>query len=559
MIRKNILIFFLLVLSTSAFAEQKVQSKIERVTVFLNGAQVFRTAKVNLKAGNNTLVIEDISPYIQKESIQVKTGGDYQLLDAKYNLFYPKPEPSKKVPDDIEMQILRLEETLVEISFDLNHNKETYSALQKEKKMLWDNKLMNAQGKSDSLPILISSLGFFKDYMADLEKRVYDNRREEYVLLQRRKTTQEKVNELRNYKQQFERPAQQKTVHQIMIDVSAERATTGFIEVSYLVTNAGWRPSYDLRVISNDKPMEFTYKAEVFQSTGNEWHNIELAVSTSDPFKRNQMPLFNPFYVNLMYPHQVGRSSYGIPMTESVAADGVSDMKKPSMREQNEAMLDMSAKAVRPAAVARVAVKPVHVEFTSRHRHDIASDGKVNNVLLKDYEVDGKIDHMTIPRLEQKAYLIASMVDWEVLNLLPGKANLFLEDTYVGKTYLNPQFSEDTMRITMGQDEAIFIDRKKLGCVTSSSLLGGKKTKEYTYEISLRNNKTRSVMVKVLDQIPLSNNEEVEVELVDAEGATYTKSLGKMEWDLELDPKEEYKIIFKYKVTYPSEKVLSGV
>ena len=539
--------------------EIDVKTEVHKAIVFLNGAQVHRKIKMNLKAGQNRLVFRELSPYINAGSIQVKMGGKIQLLDASHRLFYPQPE-EKKLPAGINLQIEGLIEKLDILGFDMQLNRAELEGLKKEKKILWDNKLMNGSTGSDSLPILQQSLLFFKEYIGQLDVRVNENRKKDYVFQKKKVALTTELSELKTYKAQFERAATTKTENQVLVDCQAEIGGYATVEISYFVNNAGWRPTYDLRVNGIDQPMEFTYKAEVFQNTGINWGNVDLTVSTTDPFSGKLLPIFNPVYVRLGNPYQI-QGAYGHNAKNARAKDNNAMQFRSTneVRMENDEVTSMSDMGVRPAAIADVAIKPIHVEFNSRYKHDVPSDGRHHTVLLKDYEVDALYEHKTLPRNVSKAYLIAKVVDWENLNLLPGKANLFLEDTYVGQTTINPNIGIDTLQIDMGTDESVFVSRKKLACETSKNLLGTRKTKIYTYEIKVRNNKNALVNISVVDQIPLSSNEEIEIELSEAKKAKFDTKTGRLEWNVDLEPKEEVTLVFKYEVEFPDDKVLAGL
>jgi uncharacterized protein (TIGR02231 family) len=154
-------------------------------------------------------------------------------------------------------------------------------------------------------------------------------------------------------------------------------------------------------------------------------------------------------------------------------------------------------------------------------------------------------------------FLLAQIADWEKLNLLPGEANIIFEGTYIGKSFVDPSSTQDTLNLTMGRDKRVVVKREKLMDFSSVKFLGSNKKQIFTYEITVKNNKKEAINILLKDQYPLSQNKEIEVELLQSDGAAVNTETGVVNWKLQLAPNESKKVRISYSVKYPKDKVLN--
>ena len=204
-----------------------------------------------------------------------------------------------------------------------------------------------------------------------------------------------------------------------------------------------------------------------------------------------------------------------------------------------------------------VANKTLNVNFDIDIPYDVPTNGKEQTATLQIIDVNTLYRHYAVPKLDDDAYLLAKLSDWEKLNLLPGEANIILEGTYVGKTYIDPGNAADTLNITLGHDKRVVINRKKLEDYSSVKFLGSNKLQKFTYEITVKNNKSEAVNILLKDQYPLSTNKEIEVELTESANAVINKDNGSLAWQLSLSPNEAKTFRFSYTVKYPKERTIN--
>ena len=292
---KKILTALLLSIATSVFAgnEKPVKSNIKNVTVFLQGAQVYRTAPVSLSPGVTDLIFENVSPYINAQSIQAGGKGSFIILEVKHDIKYPAPPKveANALPKEIVREINLIEDSLKEQSFTWDELNDEKFALNLEKDMILKNKLTRGEGKSDSLPMLIDAMEFFRKKLSDINDRLSKIKRAEYSITESKNRMNIRLGQLRAYKNETEPVKNYEPIHRVIVTVSAEETITGSIDINYIVSNAGWTPSYDLRSGSTAAPVQLTYKANVYQNTREEWNDIKLKLSTSNPNRSNIKPV----------------------------------------------------------------------------------------------------------------------------------------------------------------------------------------------------------------------------------------------------------------------------
>jgi len=197
------------------------------------------------------------------------------------------------------------------------------------------------------------------------------------------------------------------------------------------------------------------------------------------------------------------------------------------------------------------------VEIEVDEPYTIKTNGERMLIDLKVYEIPAIYQYSAIPKLEKDAFLIAKISDWSKYSLLEGESNLYFEDGFVGKSILDATSLQDTLEISMGRDRSIVIERKKNEEFSQKRFIGSNVTESRQFEIVIRNTKSQPVRIKVTDQIPISVNSDIQVEVKELSGGTLNPQTGLIEWEVLLKPGEQKALKFGYEVKYPKrEKVI---
>ncbi len=199
-------------------------------------------------------------------------------------------------------------------------------------------------------------------------------------------------------------------------------------------------------------------------------------------------------------------------------------------------------------------VRVSHLEYAIETLQDVESDNKEHIVGIQEIVMPAVYSYHTVPKLDMTAYLLARVTDWAKYNLLAGEANIFFDDNYVGKSYLNPNVSSDTLLISLGRDEKISVKRIRLNDYSARKIVSSNIRETKAFETTIKNNKNIPIEIEVLDQYPISRNSQIEVSVDDKEGAQVTEEYGKLIWKIKLQPNESRKLKLVYTIKYPKDK-----
>jgi uncharacterized protein (TIGR02231 family) len=333
-------------------------------------------------------------------------------------------------------------------------------------------------------------------------------------------------------------------------------------KISYLVTSASWTPTYEIRCENTTKPLVLNCRAKIKQNTGFDWNNVTIKLSTANPNQNHNRPVLYPIYVDFMQPDyyrnqlSLEQSSYKNMMNEKVpvAPTSVQMMATGNSAYSQDVFRDGLKVDENKITISE---GDMMVEYEIEQAQDIESDGQDHIIAIQELTMPATYNYHTVPKLDNGVFLLARITDWGKYNLLAGDATLFFDDMYVGRSYINPNISSDTLLISLGRDEKINVKRIKLNDLCVTKKLSNKKRETKAYETILKNNKNTAVEVELLDQYPISRNSDIEVSLDEAEGAQVTKDYGKLLWRIKLQPGESKKVRVVYTMKFPEDKMVA--
>ncbi len=197
------------------------------------------------------------------------------------------------------------------------------------------------------------------------------------------------------------------------------------------------------------------------------------------------------------------------------------------------------------------------VEFNVNVPYSINSSGEQYKVDLATYEIPATYKYYAVPKLDQDAFLVANIIDWDNYQLMEGEANLFLEGTFVGRTILDTRYLSDTLAISLGRDKNVVISRNVVEDYRRNRLIGGNKIDYVGWEIEARNKKSSSIDLTILDQLPVPGSNQITVNETELSGAIKNEQSGEVKWQFKLDPGQSKLVNLHYSVKYPKEKYLA--
>ncbi len=519
----------------SAQQSKLVESEITDVTLFLSGAQITHEASVSLKLGENVLRLTDLTINLDPNSIQVEGNKDYTIINVRHGVNYLTDQSTNP-------KVKSVMDSLENAQFRLLEKQSLKSVYYQEKDMLNANKSIKG---SDAVLVsedLAEMADFFRNRLREIEYKILELNQDE-------KGLNIEIQRLQNYLNSLN--ARRNTnPSEIFVTIAADKAVTAEIRVSYLAYSAGWIPTYDLRSSDINQPIEMVYKAKVFQSTGNDWENVNLTLSTGNPTTGGQSPVLNPWFVYLYDPY---RKDKGYSKSEVYEEDA----RPSAVYDTIELKKDQSFRSMDDNVVQTESV--VSTEFKITIPYDVPADGQYYDVEMQRESLTAKYDYYSAPKIDSDAFLRAQLTDWMQYSLLPGESNIYFRGTYVGKAYIDPAMANDTLNLSLGRDKSITVDRKMLSDFCRTSSLGGNTKTTKAFETTIVNTKKVPITFVLEDQLPLSQNADITVEMEEISGAVHDATTGKLTWNLTIAPGETVKKQLRYSVKYPKKKLISGL
>lgn len=190
------------------------------------------------------------------------------------------------------------------------------------------------------------------------------------------------------------------------------------------------------------------------------------------------------------------------------------------------------------------------------NKYTIPSNNIPTLILINDYTINATYEYVVLPKLEKKAYISAFIPDWTKYKLLDGPVYIFWNNEFKGQSYLSTNAMKNYVELSIGADKGITVNREIVQSNSSKQVLISSNKATRTWKITLNNTKDTPVDIAVKDQYPLSNDEDITVDLLQSQGASVDKSTGILTWRTTLQPGEEKKFEFTYRVKYPVGKSL---
>ncbi len=568
----------LLLFANHIYAEIKQKLTVNAATVFLSGASLTSTAKLELAKGEQEILFTNVAPNVNTSSIIVNATNGVIVEGTIFQNSYIAPEVLSRRSREINDSIALLTDSREPIGVKIDAIDEQLTVLQNNRKVSSEKNGLSV----DELAKMLDLIGARMD--------AYANERNRQASLL--KKTDEHIARLR---QEFDEEQRKgaTTGGRLLVKFYAQDAGSSTITVTYVVPNAGWSPAYDIMADAVNAPIKLYYKANVYQNSGIKWDNVALSLSTGNPTESMQAPVINPWYLSLYIPapayaqnpssskglSEITVTAYKKPLIDadrpsshvysredlSSTTAGVyqsqhgSDlaMSRPHVLESTDAYNVQAASSItNHTAVNNVGVNAI---FDIDLPYTIPSDGQQHIVAIKKYEMPATYRYYAAPKLDKDAFLQAQVTDWEDMNLLPGPTNIFYENAYIGQGNISINNPSDTMIISLGRDKKIVIKRERDKTLRSVKTIGTNVRETFAYTITVRNMRKEKINLIMQDQVPVSNDKDIVVEDLDTADSDYTESTGLMNWTLTPGAGETKKLSFGFTIKYPKGGNITGL
>ncbi len=570
----NVLFLFVVVIGqaqTQATPIKSQKGNVSKVIMFQTGAQLFYAENVSIGAGTTQIAFENVSPYLLQHTLQAAAqSAAVVVLDVRYNVKVVEntEETDKTLPDEAIQRYARdikaAQDSIVELDFLQKDISYKINALQAERTLLANNKMMRGEIARDSMALFVQVINFYKERLNKMDTESLQLEREQAKINKQRTHLTDRI---RNFqllmagKEPKPRDTPKPTP-QVIVTFLSDYATTTTVDFNYAIQQAGWTAGYDLRASKETPNIDLKHRAQVWQNSGVNWQNVALILSTGDPNQSNVKPVLQPQFLTQAQPPP---SYNGVTITSAGATKPAAAPRNNSnARYENEALaatdnVKFQEKKHADYDIGNVAQNMTRIEYEIKVKYSIESDGKPRNVVIQTRNVPATYVYSVIPKLDGDAFLIAKVTGWEDMNLVAGAARIYFDNSFIGETTINPSNLSDTLSLNLGRDKGIVVTRTKLKDKSKDKFIGDDRVLTREYEIALRSTKGNAIRIVVEDQMPVSNDAAIKITPLENDDAKFNAETGKLIWDINLKGRNTERIRFSYEVRYNKDKNVYGL
>lgn len=520
-----------------------ISPAVKSVTLYQNGALVTHEGGSTLDAGKTTIVFHGLPSNIDKQSIQLSSDGDITILSVtSHDDYLSISRNSSKVK--------KWQDSLDLINESIEDTKNKITIFEDAKKLLDNNRTVGGTSTGTTVLAVKSMYEYYVKQVNIIDDSL--------MLLHKIKNHYEK----RMHKIEDEITEWRTKTDTIASDVeatmSSEKRQKVSFRLSYLTYDADWSPVYDLRAQDTKHPCQFSYKANISQHTGQDWNNIDLTLSSSNPVVSQTAPTLSPWYLTYAYPMEEKEEMTPMAGAMSQSNNANSLNIRGGRSDATQYIVDGQKVATNQTIENTTTSNQLSVEFHIDVPYTLPSDDKPHTVEIKKYDLNAIYHYLTIPKLQKDVFLLAGITQWEDLNILAGEVNIYYAGAYVGKSYISPENTSDTLNFSLGMDKKIVVKRTRIQDFSSAKWIGSSKTQTFGWTVTLHNAQSDSLSMDVFDQIPISTDKDITVTAIDLGGAG-ENATGKLTWHVSLAAGETKKLTFSYSVKYPKDKNISNL
>ncbi|MBM0741685.1 mucoidy inhibitor MuiA family protein [Phormidium sp. CLA17] len=537
----------------SPSVNQTVDTYITIVTVYTDQALVTRRGTVSLTGQERSLTLTNLPITLKPDSVRVKGSGTVavRLLGVQTEKNY--------ATEPLDDRVAQLTEQIQQLEDQRRTLQDGLAALELRRKFIQslsersvDRFSRGLAEQRVNLTQTAELLEFVGQQHNDLAGAIAQQNQALRELDQRLRALQQQLQQIKT-----PRP---KESYSVVVSVLPTGAGEFCLEVSYTVDRASWQPLYDLRVDTQTKLLQLDYLAEVTQNTGEDWADVALILSTAKPGLGTLPPKLAPWYVDASLP-PMPAAAPRMQRTRSVAesddmdvllggvgsASAFSDFFEAATSGVTQ---EYAAETVAATAISNGGI----VTFQVDGNNNIPGDRSPHKITIFSDQYPCQVEYVAIPKLVSFAYLQAIVTNPENgATLLPGQANIFRDDMFVGTTSLDNVAPGQEFKLNLGIDEGLKLERDLVERKVDKRLMQDKRLITYAYRVVVTNLREQEATLRLTEQLPVSRNERIKVRLTRSSPPIELGELGKLEWVLPLKPKALQEVTYQFTVEHPRE------
>ncbi len=535
-----------LCLTGTAHAEQYVSTKISEVTLFSNQALVVREGRVNLVPGMNQLLVETTAFAIDQDALTAQVFGNGEMISVQFKLI-----PLSEYPQD---QVRMIQEKIREKQRSRRVLTDKKAVLGKKSVFLdslidfsqtqipkdVQTSFPNLADIRETMDFISAAAGMIDTENQNIDRAIFETDLE----IKRLKKELAAVRGLGGTAKQA-----------IEILFNAPKKETVRLRVEYLVHRAAWQPLYKVAVPASLNELTLSMQAQISQKSGENWPDIGLSVSNVIPMKGIHLPHLQSWNLDIPRPAPLmSRKSRAKVMAEAPATQAL----------EAEAFVEEDRM---PAEFAAAVAKelPLSFEYQIPFPVDIESRDQITILPLLTKKIAARMFHYSVPAKNSLTFLVAEAeADQE---LLAGKLNVYFAGRFIGDTYLAEKKPGQSFSMNLGADRGIKVRREKILDKIKETYFGKIQrdtvVRSFAYKITAENIKDRPALLKILDSVPISRTDKIEVRDLKIQPKPteqdYQDKAGVHLWAFDLAPGGKREISIEFTVTYPKESPPHGL
>jgi len=605
----SLLLLLVFIYSGSYANDEKntVTASLKTVTIYRTGAEMIHTAKANLTKGNSELVIEGMSSYVDVNSIQVNCPATVTILGVEFSNNYLSPELINPIVKKLRDSLENLTGQIEKLDISIATTNDLLSVLK-------SNKEIKGSQTGLSVAELMKLMDYYKLKSNELQTELSSlkNKKDKLLLFSQKINNQVQEEQNKNNKTGgriiLQLSAALEGDQEFTISYITQNAYwTPYYDIKAIDTKSPLQIIYKAKIVQTTGIDWKKVKLSLSTSTPSQYGAAPLLkswfLSYINPVSIMERDLSKSNYIQSALAGKVAgaqiRSQSALALGRETTVRlrgenglGIKDENAPIYIVNGAIMESTDYSRINTDAIQNVEVlqgaaatalygsrgangaivvtlkdgledyvsvteNALDVTYDIELPYDVPTNGKQQIATLKETSIPANYKYYAVPKLDKDAYLLAEVSDWEKLNLLPGEANIIFEGTYVGKSFIDPASTNDTLNLTLGKDKRVIVKREKLADYSSVKFLGLNKLQTITYEITVKNNKKDPITLLLKDQYPISTNKDIEVELLQSSDAAINTEIGVLTWKLDLAAGESKKVRISYSAKYPKGKVLN--
>ena len=534
-----------LAVTPAGAADLDVTSAVDAVTVYPDSANVTRLISIDLPAGDSTLIAKDFPLTLDPTSLRVEGEAGTKLTIGSIDTRPPRPVPPANLSEiDKRIEALKDERANWQGAIASAEARRKFAERFAEASPAG----LGDKGEARPLSEWRAAFGAVSEEVAAADTAIRDAQRKQREI-------DREIARLES-----DRSAKPPAKLEVRIDLAAQAATKATLRVTYAVRNARWTPLYDARLDTGAKDrkpaLELVRRAEIVQTTGEDWSNVTLGVSTLRTTRGGNAPELSTLvvqYPQLQRPLAAGSVSEMVQQRALKTAPAAA--APPPQSEPGERKRELAEEQQ-----AAVEASGFQVTFKIPGRVSIGAAEGAKSLRIATATIAPDLLVRSAPVMDPTAFLEASFKQAEDAPLLPGRVSIYRDGTFVGRGRMAAAGKDETVRLGFGADDKIKVERTVLKRNEGSAglIVTTSKTDERAFKTSVRNGHDFPIKIAIEDQLPVSENEEIVVEMLPSTTPPTTTNLrdrrGVLEWAFEAKAGEVKDIGFAWRVKWPKDR-----